>query len=112
MNRFSWKAGSVFSVAFAVVCMVIYLFLGANVDFACRYTAPDVFGCGAYNAIGVVITAYANFFLQFFAPECVGGGPDSCIGPALAIMLATLLIIGFFLGGMLFRTKTGSNVAQ
>jgi len=105
VHRFNWKAGILFGIAFAVVCMVFYVFVGANVDFVCKNTSPNAFGCGLYRAVDVGMTVYANFFLQFIAKECVGGGPDSCIGPALSIMLFTLLVAGFILGGFIFRRK-------
>ena len=49
--------------------------------------------------------------MQFVRPECVGGGPDDCIGPALTIMLCTLLVAGWILGWMLSAAKL-PNVLQ
>lgn len=61
------------------------------------------FYCGIYNWFATLIAAYGNFIMQFIRPDCVGGGPDDCIGPALMIMVCTLLIIGFIAGWLLFR---------
>lgn len=61
------------------------------------------FYCGVYNWFAALITAYGNFIMRFIRPDCVPTGPDDCIGPALMIMLCTLLAFGFAIGWLLFR---------
>ena len=86
-----------FGVMFAVVGVVLYAFVLQKMCWS------PAFYCGAYNVLSALITAYGNFVMQFIRPDCVGGGPDDCIGPALMIMLGTLLAVGFFAGWLLFR---------
>lgn len=104
MVRFNWKSGLIFTLAFTFMWMAIYLSFGSSIDYGCRYATPHQGACVAYNAASVGVNAYADLFLRVFAPACVGGaGPDSCIAPALLIMLGTFLVTGFVLGGFLFR---------
>lgn len=49
---------------------------------------------------GGFFQGYADMWLSLFAKECVGGnGPDSCIGPNVAIMGVSLFVVGFAIGG-------------
>jgi hypothetical protein len=87
----------IFGILFAVAGMALYVFVLQKL---CWSTA---FYCGIYNWFAALITAYGNFVMQFIRPDCVPNGPDDCIGPALTIMLCTLLVIGLVIGGLLFR---------
>lgn len=87
----------IFGVLFSFGGMALYVFVLQRL---CRSPA---FYCGIYNWFAVLITAYGNFIMQFMRPDCVHGGPDDCIAPALTIMLVTLLVVGFVVGWLFFR---------
>ncbi len=86
-------------VVFAVGGVALYIFVLQKICWS------PAFYCGVYNWFAVLITAYGNFVMQFVRSECVGGGPDDCIAQALAIMLGTLLVVGWILGWLLFRKR-------
>lgn len=88
---------SIFGILFAAAGMSLYIFVLQKL---CWSPAPY---CGTYNWFAMLISAYGNFVMQFIRPDCVGGGPDDCIGPALMIMLSALLVSGFILGWLIFR---------
>lgn len=89
----------VFGVLFSAGGMALYLFVLQKLCWS------PAFYCGIYNWFSALITAYGSFMMRFIRPDCVVGGPDDCIGPALMIMLSTLLAIGFVIGWLLFRNR-------
>lgn len=90
----------------AVVGILFFIFIGSNIDFACKNTSPGTFGCRVYNGVNVVVNGYADIFRSIFAQRCVGSnGPDDCIGPDALIMLGTLLVIGFVTGNLVWGKK-------
>jgi hypothetical protein len=93
----------IFGVLFSLGGMVLYVFVLQKMCWS------PAFYCGTYNRFAVIITAYGNFVMQFIRPDCVKGGPDDCIGPALTIMLCTLLAVGFLLGWLIFRNWKKNN---
>jgi hypothetical protein len=86
-------------VLFAIGGMALYVFVLQKLCWSPAYY------CGVYDWLASLISAYGNFVMQFVQPACVAGGPDTCIGPALAIMLCTLLVIGWIIGWLLFRNR-------
>lgn len=102
----NWKAGILSAIAFAIIGTAFFIFVGSNVDFACKNTTPHALSCRAYNAINIVIQGYTDIWRSIFAPRCLGGnGPDDCLGPDGAIMLGTLLVIGFVVGNCIWRKR-------
>ena len=87
----------IFGILFAVAGMALYVFVLQKLCWS------PAFYCGVYNWLAALITAYGNFVMQFIRPDCVPTGPDDCIGPALMIMLCSLLVVGLILGWLLFR---------
>ena len=86
-----------FGFLFSLGGMALYIFVLQKLCWS------PAFYCGIYNWFAVLIMVYGNFVMQFIRPDCVMGGPDDCIGPALIIMLGTLLVVGFAIGWFLFR---------
>lgn len=87
----------IFGILFSLGGVALYIFV---LQKFCWTPAPY---CGIYNWFAMLTTAYGNFVMQFIRPDCVGGGPDDCIAPALMIMLGTLLAVGFVIGWLIFR---------
>lgn len=90
-----------FGVLFALAGMALYVFVLQKVDCSASSSAM----CVTYNGLATAISAYGNFVMRFVSPACVGGGSDTCIGPALMIMLITLIAIGSIIGYLLFRDR-------
>lgn len=86
-----------FGILFSIGGMVLYVFVLQKLCWS------PAFYCGIYNRLAVLITAYGNFVMQFIRPDCVPTGPDDCIGPAMVIILCTLLVVGFIAGWLFFR---------
>jgi hypothetical protein len=107
----NWKAGILSAIAVAILGIGFFIFIGSNIDFTCKNTTPDTVGCRIYHGIDSVITGYTDIFRSIFAPRCLGGnGPDDCLGPDGAIMLVTLLVIGFVLGNLIWPQKSKSKI--
>lgn len=103
---FNWKTGLLTAVATVVIGIGFFVLVGSRLDFTCANTSPRTTSCRAYNGIKTVMNGYADFWLQFFASRCVGGGgPDDCIGPNIGIMFWTLTLGGFVVGGTSRRKK-------
>ena len=104
---FSWKKGLLSSLAFVIVGIGLFVFVGSKIDFTCKNETTTSGGCRVYHGFNTVVQGYSDFWRQFFAPECIGGsGPDSCLGPDGAIMLLTLAGAGFIIGGTSRKKKT------
>ena len=101
----NWKKGLLWAGIFVVVGIGFFATIGSKIDVACQPIGYGV-GCHVWHAIQTVVNGYADFWLQFFAPRCVGGnGPDDCIGPAIGIMFWTLAASGFIISGTSRRKK-------
>lgn len=104
---FSWKKGLLGALIFVVVGIGLFLFVGSKMDFSCRNTTPVSGSCRIYNGFNAIVQGYTDFWRQFFAPRCIGGGgPDDCLGPDFGIMFFTLAGTGFIIGGT-SRKKNG-----
>lgn len=104
--KINWKAGILSSIFVAIVGVGFFIFVGSNIDFACKNTTPNTFGCRVYNGANVVVNDYSDIFRSIFAPRCVdGNGPDDCLEPDTLIMIVTLLVIGFVAGNLVWRKK-------
>ncbi len=94
-------------MAFATIVVGVgfFVFIGGNMDTKCA-SEETASGCRVWLAADAAITNYADIFRSVFATRCVGGdGPDDCIGPDMLIMGGTLVVIGFLIGGWLFRSS-------
>jgi hypothetical protein len=85
-----------FGIACTIIGVAIYLFILQKLCWS------PAFYCGIYNWFATLITAYGNFIMQFIRPDCVSGGPDDCIGPALMIMSGTLFVISVAVSWIFF----------
>lgn len=104
--KINWRAGLLSGFAVAVIGIAFFIFIGSNIDSACKYTTPDTAGCKVYLGVNTVIGGYSDIWRSIFARRCVGGnGPDDCLGPDGMIMLGTLFVIGFVGGNLLWRKK-------
>lgn len=86
-----------FGALFAIAGMALYVFVLQPMCW------EPAFYCGVYNVFAKLVEIYGNFMMSFVRPECVGGGPDDCLAQGLAIMLCTLLVIGWLVGWVLVR---------
>lgn len=108
----NWKAGIWSAIVIAILGIVFFVLVGSQIDFSCKNATSVSGGCRVYNGINAVVQGYSDIWRSIFAGRCLGGnGPDDCLGPDAAIMLVTLLTIGFFGGGLLFRKKSNHDQA-
>lgn len=102
----NWKVSILSAITVAIVGIGFFIFVGSNIDYSCKNTAPISVGCKVYNGFNAVIQGYTDIWRSVFAPRCVGGnGPDDCLGTDGMIMLVTLLVIGFVGGNLIWRNK-------
>jgi hypothetical protein len=105
-KRFNWKVGIIFAILFVIILMIFYIFVVTKIDYNCKNTSSNSFSCKVYLAYDGIIKIYSNSIMFVFDKRCYGTfTPDDCIGPALSLMIITLFIIGFILGGILFRDR-------
>ncbi len=103
---FNWKIGLLTAVTCVIVGIGLFVVVGSKLDMTCVENNSHATGCSIYRGFNVVTHAYGAFWLQFFAPRCVGfNTPDDCIGPSLSLMFWTLAGAGFIIGGTSKRKK-------
>ena len=104
--NFNWKSGIIFGVIFTILLMLFYILFGANIDYNCRYVNFNHSDCKIYNGFNNLVKIPVNIVFSVIYPRCSGNSiPDDCIGPDLLMMLISLLVIGFIIGGFLFNKK-------
>lgn len=104
--RINWKAGILSAIIVAVVGILFFVFISSKIDYGCKNTDLITPGCRVWNGASAMVSGYADIFRSIFAKRCVGdNGPDDCIGPDGMIMLATLLVIGFIGGNLIWGRR-------
>lgn len=107
---FNWKTGILSSLATVIVGGALFIFVASPIDFSCANATHRSAGCRVYSGINAVVQGYADFWRQFFAPNCVGGvGSDDCIGPDAMILVTTLALGGLAVGGSTKRRSVPRN---
>ena len=103
-KQFSWRRGLLGGIVALILGVAIFVYSSHQ---ATQHSC--VAGTTTCNDTpqGSFFQPYADFWLSMFAPECVGGiGPDDCIGPNISIMIGTLFVLGFVIGGLVrFKRK-------
>lgn len=109
-TTFNVKVGIISGMAVLIVGFAAFIFLGATVDYGCKYTTPHTAGCRVYNGWNSFVQGYTDIWRSLFARRCIGGnGPDDCIAPDAMIMVGTLFVIGFTGGGLIWRKENIRN---
>lgn len=105
ISSFNYKKGIIFAIIFTIVLMIFYITIVTKIDFSCKNSlSKDTFGCKIYLIIDGIIKTYSNSIMLIFDKRCYGHyTPDDCIGPAMMLMIITLFIIGFIIGGILYK---------
>jgi hypothetical protein len=97
---FQWKQGLLWAAVTVVAGMALFFLVGSQIDYRCKNTDLVTTSCNVYLGFDRLVQGYADFWRHIVAPRCIGGaGPDDCIGPDLRIMLWTLALAGFVVGG-------------